>query len=86
MDTAICDIVCKKVGVYHDFFNVFYPFVKEHFVKNYDKILGVTQKLLAENPSPQLLKTSLYLMNVTVDYENLVRKLENSKKIVDTIQ
>ena len=86
MDVAVCDIVCKKEGVYHDFFNVFYPFVKEHFVKNYDKILGVTQKLFDGNPSPQLLKTSLYLMNVTIDYENLVRKLENSKKIVDTIQ
>jgi ubiquitin-protein ligase len=85
MDVAICDIVCKKEGVYHGFFNVFYPFVKEHFVKNYDKLLELSQKLLAENPSPQLLKTSLYLMNVTIDYENLVRKLENSKKIVDCV-
>lgn len=85
MDTAVCDIVCKKEGVYHDFFNVFYPFVKEHFVKNYDKLLKQSQKLLAENPSPQLLKTSLYLMNITIDYEILVCKLENSKKIVDCV-
>jgi len=85
MDVAVCDIVCKKEGVYHDFFNVFYPFVKEHFLKNYDKLLEISQKMFAENPSPQLLKTSLYLMNITLDYEKLVCKMENSKKMIDGI-
>jgi ubiquitin-conjugating enzyme E2 Z len=85
LDIAVCDIVTKKEGVYNDFFNVFYPFVKEHFLKNYDKLLEISQKLFAENPSPQVLKTSLYLMNITLDYENLVNKLENSKKLMDSI-
>jgi ubiquitin-protein ligase len=85
MDVAVCDIVSKKEGIYHDFFNVFYPFVKEHFVKNYDKTLIFAQKLFAENPIPQTLKTSLYLMNITLDYEKLLHKLENSKKIIDDL-
>ena len=85
IDTAVCDIVCKKEGVYHDFFNVFYSFVKEHFLKNYDKLLEFSKKLFDENPSPQLLKTSLYLMNITIDYEKLVCKMENSKKMVDAM-
>ena len=79
------DIVSKKEGIYHDFFNVFYPFVKEHFVKNYDKTLIFAQKLFVENPIPQTLKTSLYLMNITLDYEKLLHKLENSKKIIDAL-
>lgn len=85
IDIAVCDIVCKKEGVYQDFFNVFYPFVKEQFLKNYDKLLEFAKKLFAENHSPQLLKTSLYLMNITLDYEKLVNKLENSKKIMDAL-
>ena len=85
MDLAVCDIVSKKEGIYHDFFNVFYPFVKEHFVKNYDKTLIFAQKLFVENPIPQTLKTSLYLMNITLDYEKLLHKLENSKKIIDAL-
>ena len=85
MDIAVCDIVSKKEGIYHDFFNVFYPFVKEHFVKNYDKTLIFAQKLFVENPIPQTLKTSLYLMNITLDYEKLLHKLENSKKIIDAL-
>ena len=85
MDIAVCDIVSKKEGIYHDFFNVFYPFVKEHFVKNYDKTLIFAQKLFVENPIPQTLKTSLYLMNITLDYEKLLHKLENSKKIIHAL-
>jgi ubiquitin-protein ligase len=85
IDIAVCDIVCKKEGVYHDFFNVFYPFVREHFLKNYDKLLEISRKMFAENSSPQLLKTSLYLMNITLDYEKLVCKMENSKKMIDSI-
>ena len=72
MDIAVCDIVCKKEGVYHEFFNVFYPFVKEHFLKNYDKLMEFAQKIFEKNPIPYVLKTSLYLMNITLDYENLV--------------
>jgi ubiquitin-protein ligase len=86
MDIAVCDIVCKKEGVYHEFFNVFYPFVKEHFLKNYDKLMEFAQKIFEKNPIPYVLKTSLYLMNITLDYEKLVKKMENSKIMVDTIQ
>ena len=39
IDIAICDIVNKKKSVYGEFFDYFYPFVKENFIKNYDKIL-----------------------------------------------
>ena len=44
IDIAICDIVEKKNGVFMPFFENFYPFVKENFFKNYDKILEFAEK------------------------------------------
>jgi ubiquitin-conjugating enzyme E2 Z len=79
IDIAVCDIVCKTEGIYHSFFDGFYSFVKEHFIKNYDKLLELSKKLYAENSTPVLLKTNLYLMNITIDYEKLINKLEKSK-------
>jgi len=84
IDIAVCDIVCKTEGIYHSFFDGFYSFVKEHFIKNYDKLVELSKKLYAENSSPMLLKTNLYLMNITIDYEKLINKLEKSKlKIIN---
>ena len=36
-NVAICDIVNKKQGIYMEFFDYFYIYIKEHFIKNYDK-------------------------------------------------
>jgi ubiquitin-conjugating enzyme E2 Z len=82
IDIAVCDIVCKKEGVYQDFFDGFYSFVKEHFVKNYDKLLEQSKKLHLENKSPLLVKTQLYLMNIMINYEELVKKMENTKLLI----
>lgn len=82
IDIAVCDIVCKKEGVYQNFFDGFYSFVKEHFVKNYDKLLEQSKKLNLENKSPLIIKTQIYLMNITIDYEQLVTKMENTKLLI----
>jgi ubiquitin-protein ligase len=85
IDIAICDIVCKKVGIYNEFFESFYPFIKEHFLKNYNKILETTKQLLFLNTCPVILRTQLYLMNVNIDYEQLINKLEISKIMIDNM-
>jgi len=36
LNIAVCQIVSKKESCYKSFFNLFYPYVKEHFLKNYD--------------------------------------------------
>ena len=82
IDIAVCDIICKKKGVYNDFFDGFFSFVKEHFLKNHDKLVESANKLFIVNPIPVTLKTSLYLMNVNIDYKDLINKLEISKLIV----
>jgi hypothetical protein len=44
MDIALCDIIDKKEGVFMPFFYNFYPFIKDNFIKNYDKLLEIANK------------------------------------------
>lgn len=70
---AVCDIVNQKPG--YPFFASFYPFVKENFIKNYDKMLAIAKKQ-AEQPMCQL-TTGLYSMSVEPKYKLLVSRLED---------
>ena len=57
----------------------------QNFLKNYDKILETTKQLFIVNPCPVILRTQLYLMNVNIDYEQLINKLEISKIMIDNM-
>jgi len=83
IDVAICDIVNKKKTVYCDFFENFYPFVKENFIKNYDKILEFAEKKYHDEfPKLQNIKTGFYSMNVDIEYEKVIQKLKQSKELL----
>lgn len=84
IDIAICDIIQKKQGVFMPFFENFYPFVKENFLKNYDKLLEITEKKnLAYNNTSKIVKTRFYLMNVEVNYNKVIEKLKETKLILE---
>ena len=84
IDIAICDIIQKKQGVFMPFFENFYPFVKENFLKNYDKLLEITEKKNVEyNNTSKIVKTRFYLMNVEVNYNKVIEKLKESKLILE---
>lgn len=86
INIAVCDIVSKKKGVYQPFFNNFYPFVKENFIKNYDKIVEFAGKQLAENfKESQTLTTGYYNMEITIDYNFILTKLEETKQKVQLL-
>jgi len=82
IDIAICNILCKKEGFYLDFFENFYPFVKENFIKNYDKILEFAEKKSQLFETPKVLTTGFYSMNVTIDYKKVVEKLIYTKTYI----
>lgn len=86
INIAVCDIVSKKKGVYQPFFDNFYPFVKENFNKNYDKIVEFARKQLAEKfkESPTL-TTGYYNMKITIDYNYILAKLEETKQNVQLL-
>jgi ubiquitin-conjugating enzyme E2 Z len=86
LSIAVCDIVAKKKGVYQPFFENFYPFVKENFNNNYDKLMEFAGKQLSEKfNEPKTLTTGFYSMHVTVDYKYITAKLQETKQIVDLL-
>lgn len=84
LDVAVCDIITKKKGVYLPFFDNFYSLVKENFKKNYDKFLEFAEKKSVE-PTVQNLnfRTGFYSMNVTVNYNEIILKLNAAKNTLE---
>jgi hypothetical protein len=79
---AVCDIARKKKGVYLPFFENFYPYVKENFNKNYDKLLEFSQKKMSDtNVENKTVVTGFYNMNVQIHYDDVILKLEEAKQM-----
>lgn len=84
LDIAVCDIVCKKPGVFMPFFDNFYPFIKENFKKNVDQLIELAEKKNAEFDNEIVnFKTGFYSMNILVDYQKVIDKLNESKIICE---
>jgi ubiquitin-conjugating enzyme E2 Z len=86
IDVAVCDIVEKKESVFIPFFENFYPFVKENFIRNYDKLVEFVEKKNTDfNEESKIFKTGFYSMNVSVDYKKLIHRIKESKQITEII-
>jgi hypothetical protein len=67
--------------VFLPFFENFYPFVKENFIQNYYKLLQIANTKNDEFKNQLVnFKTGYYSMNVTVDYNKLIKRLESYKE------
>jgi ubiquitin-conjugating enzyme E2 Z len=83
LDVAVCDIITKKKGIYQPFFDNFYPFVKENFNKNYDKLIQFAEKKLADpNVQNVTFRTGFYSMRVTVDYQDIILRLNKARQML----
>jgi ubiquitin-conjugating enzyme E2 Z len=76
---AVCNIVQRKEGVYLPFFENFYPFVRERFIQNYDKLHSFVEsrkndKEFIEKP---LLSTQFYGLRVKINYGQVLTELED---------
>lgn len=76
LDIAVCDILNKKEGVYLDFFGFFEPYIKENFIKNYDKMRCFALKKLETLKTPAPVKCCFYTMNIMVNYQEVIERLE----------
>ena len=80
LNIAVCDIITKKNGVFLSFFEIFYPFIKENFQKNCDKLLEFAEKKNTEfNNEMKFFKTGFYTMNIKIDYNIIIQKLNEIK-------
>jgi ubiquitin-conjugating enzyme E2 Z len=83
INIAVCDIISKKTGVYHSFFENFYPFIKENFIKNYDKIFSFCENKNNEFINKPVITTGFYTMKVKIDYEKVIEKLKQNKILLN---
>jgi ubiquitin-conjugating enzyme E2 Z len=82
IDVAVCDIIEKKKSVFMPFFENFYPFIKENFIKNYEKLLEIANTKNEEFKNQVVkFKTGYYSMNVNVDYNKVIQRLKSCKEI-----
>jgi ubiquitin-protein ligase len=82
INIAVCDIIQKKNGVYMPFFENFYPFVKENFRKNYDKLIEIAEKKNIEfELQSKEFRTGFYNLRVNIDYNKVIEKLKLSNQM-----
>lgn len=72
IDVAIVQMFQKKVGVYQEEFEMFYPYLRENFLKNKDKIFEFLKEMASDTSRKENLTTGLYSMNVAIDYSKLL--------------
>lgn len=85
LNIAVCDIITKKSGIYMPFFDNFYPFIKENFIKNYDKLIEFAEnKHKNDFIESTILKTGYYSLCVDVNYKKVIEKLKESKTFLET--
>ena len=83
---AVCDILSRKEGIYMPFFENFFPFIKENFIKNIDKLLEFAIKKNDQlNKEKVFLKTEYYGMYVCINYNKIIERLTELKEFVDLI-
>ena len=79
IEIAIMQIFEKKNGVFYEEFEIFYPFVIEHFLTNKDKIIEFLESRAQDDSLKETLCTSLYSMQVAINYPKLLEKFKTLK-------
>ena len=78
---SVCDMINRTKQVIPIDFTMFYPFMKENFINNYDKLLEFVE---SKKDVKDTYITTIYAMKTTVDYVELKNKLIETKRIVET--
>ena len=84
LDIAFANILLKKEHYYLSFFDSFYSFVVENGKKNIVSLLEYAEKKKNEIPDPFLVKTGFYSLNVCLNYEKVLKKLNDCEKLLNS--
>ncbi|MFY7728005.1 MAG: ubiquitin-conjugating enzyme E2 [Flavobacterium sp.] len=81
--TAVCDMITQKPGIYLPFFTLFYNYMKERFLANYDTMLTLVKKRASESTLPGMtVTTDYYEMCVHINYQQLEAKLMSAREFI----
>jgi len=61
---------------------MFYSFMRENFLKNYDKLVEIVESHKRDEPGFQTVH--IYKMSTYIDYRELKEKLVATKQMVET--
>lgn len=81
IDFAICDMMNRSKNTIPEKFQIFYPFMRQLFTDNYDKVFEFVKTQPTE---ASMQHVRIYNMNTYVDYSILATKLIETKKLVDS--
>lgn len=80
INVAVCDIVNKTPGIYLDFFDLFFPYIRETFFQHFDQWMEFVQSKCEIGPKePYMISTGYYEQNVVIDYPELMKKLQETR-------
>ena len=72
------DNICNQKNIPLSFVS-FFPFVKKHFFKKYEKIIKRLDKKIEENPNPQIISAYIYnMIKVFINYKDVKAKIEGT--------
>jgi ubiquitin-protein ligase len=84
LDIAICGILQKKDGIFLQFFENFFPYVKENFLKNFDKLMEFAEKKNSEfKGESKHFSTRYYNMRININYSAIIEQLKETKQIAE---
>ncbi len=84
LDIAICGILQKKDGIFLPFFENFFPYVKENFLKNFDKLMKFAEKKNSEfKGESKHFSTRYYNMRININYSAIIEQLKETKQIAE---
>ena len=81
IDFAICDLLNLNNQKIPSPFEIFYPFMKQLFIDNYDKLLSFIN---SQSKDIFVEIVTIYSMKTAINYSNLENKLIETKKIIDS--
>lgn len=82
IDIAILKIITKNPHIYPEQFDMFYPTIKEYFLKNREKIQKYLENKVKENSEAEKITTSYYSMHVIIDYAKLYESFEEVVSLI----
>ena len=84
IDIAILKMVNKHTGIYNPKFDIFYQNIKDNFLKNHELLIQYLEAKIVENSTPEKINTTLYSMNVMIDYKKLLKEMNSTIKNVNS--